>query len=258
VTRIIRSNKNSKAAAAGPIVTHVICDLDGTLLESEGASHAALEAPLRVLGVESLSWDLHADVVGRRPHGPEGWASIILRRLGLEGRLSEAAYINAYHVGMAKRYASLPLIAGALPLLERLHTKGVRLAIATSSHRGSFEKKMQYHRRVLDLVDVIVCGDDAELERGKPAPDIFMLAAARLGVRTEAHGSCLVFEDSPFGVQGAKAAGMLAVALPDPRLGAKNASRFEAADWTLSALSDFDEDSMVRLRASTEIAASSQ
>ena len=57
-------------AAANPIVSGVVTDLDGTLIDYEGASHAALEEPLVELGiVDEFSWELHADIVGRKPVG---------------------------------------------------------------------------------------------------------------------------------------------------------------------------------------------
>jgi len=62
---------------------------------------------------------------------------------------------------------------------------------------------------MLEKFDVVCTGD--EVTNGKPAPDIFLLAAKRLGADP---ATCLVVEDTPLGVQAAKAAGMLAVAVP--------------------------------------------
>ena len=75
------------------------------------------------------------------------------------------------------------------------------------SHRGD--------ATVMD-VQVFVCGDDKDVERGKPAPDIYLCAARRLGVSP---ASCVAFEDAPSGIESAVAAGMRAViAIPDARL----------------------------------------
>jgi pseudouridine-5'-monophosphatase len=89
------------------------------------------------------------------------------------------------------------------------------MAVATSSHRDQYEVKVGSHPW-FESFQAIVCGDDPELGRLKPAPDIFLLAAARLVAAPE---SCLVVEDSPAGVEAARAAGMQVVAVPDPHVG---------------------------------------
>ena len=63
------------------------------------------------------------------------------------------------------------------------------------------------------LFQTIVCGDDRELENGKPAPDIFLLCAARMDVNP---AKSIAFEDSRNGIQAAKAAGMYVIALESP------------------------------------------
>jgi pseudouridine-5'-monophosphatase len=68
----------------------------------------------------------------------------------------------------------------------------------------------------------VVCGDDPRIGELKPAPDIFLVTAAALGVAPE---QCVVFEDSPAGVQAALAAGMQVVALPDAHLDRARFSR---------------------------------
>ena len=75
--------------------------------------------------------------------------------------------------------------------------------------------KTRQHRAWMSLFAAVVCGDDPRVKRGKPAPDIFLAAARDLGADPE---TCLVFEDSPFGVRAALAAGMQVVAMPDPNM----------------------------------------
>ena len=103
------------------------------------------------------------------------------------------------------------------------------MAIATSSPRASFDKKMKHHPKILARMSAVVCGD--EIANGKPAPDIFLEAANLIECDPR---RCVVFEDSPAGIQGAHAAGSLAVALPDARM-PSNAPRFAAlgARWML-------------------------
>ena len=77
-------------------------------------------------------------------------------------------------------------------------------------------------------------GDDPAVVHGKPAPDIFLVAASRLNAAPE---ECLVFEDAPSGVQAAKAAGMQVIAVPDPNM---DRSAYAGADRILNQLTEFD------------------
>jgi pseudouridine-5'-monophosphatase len=81
-----------------------------------------------------------------------------------------------------------------------------------------------------------VRGDDPRVARGKPAPDIFLVAAAALGVPAAA---CVVVEDAPAGVAAARAAGMQVVAVPDPAMARE---RFADAHLVVDSLADLDPD----------------
>ncbi len=94
-------------------------------------------------------------------------------------------------------------MAGAPELVRRCAELAIPMALATSSARAAVALKAAPHPW-LELITVRVHGDDPELREGKPAPDVFLLAAARLG---QAPGSCWAFEDSPAGAKAADAAG---------------------------------------------------
>jgi HAD superfamily hydrolase (TIGR01509 family) len=109
--------------------------------------------------------------------------------------------------------ASLPGRLKAMPglpeLVVELQARGLRRAIATSGERRYVELVM--HELSLDSTfDAIVAAQD--VKRGKPAPDVYLLAARRLGLEPE---QCLVLEDAPNGVAAAKAAGMMCIAVPN-------------------------------------------
>jgi pseudouridine-5'-monophosphatase len=121
---------------------------------------------------------------------------------------------------------------GAVDLTAALVGHGVPLALATSSSRDMFELKTLRHRAWFGCFSVVVLGDDPRVERGKPAPDIFLVAAEGLGAPP---ASCVVIEDAPAGVEAARAAGMQVIAVPDP---AMDRTRFGDADLVVASLSE--------------------
>ena len=224
------------AVADTVLIEGIIFDLDGTLIDYEGASHTALSRPLERRG-KALTWEIHAAIVGTKP---EDWSVNVLRAVGLGAdELLPSAYAAEYFDEVKELYKDIEAWPGTLPLLRRLKARGFPMAIATSSPRASFDAKMAFHPEILALMDAAVCGDD--VARGKPSPDIFLEAARRLRCDPAA---CVVFEDSPLGVEGAHAAGSLAVALPDARFRETgNAERFAALAprWVLpGGIGDFD------------------
>ena len=214
-------------------VEAVIFDLDGTLIDFEGASHAALASPLERRGL-SFSWGLHGRIVGTRV---DHWSRAIVEATGIP--LTPEAYAAEYFDEIEGRYADIAPWDGTLALLAALRGKGFPLAIATSSPRASFDKKMAHHPEILSAINAVVTGD--EVARGKPSPDIFLEAARRLGCDP---ARCVVFEDAPSGIEGAQAAGCYTVALPDGRMPA-SAARLHALSptWTLpDGIGKFDPD----------------
>jgi len=106
--------------------------------------------------------------------------------------------------------AAIPVLKpGVLEMLAKCRAKGVRTAVASSSSRDVVEHNLSA-AGLTDLFDAIVTG--SEVAHGKPAPDIFLLAAERIGI---APTDCAVFEDAVTGIRAAKAAGCLPVMIPD-------------------------------------------
>jgi HAD superfamily hydrolase (TIGR01509 family) len=103
---------------------------------------------------------------------------------------------------------------GAAELVQRCQALGIPMALATSSSKAAVALKASPHPW-LTAIRVRVHGDDPHLKRGKPAPDVFVLAAERLGVDPR---HCWAFEDSPAGVQAALAAGCQVHVLPPQHL----------------------------------------
>jgi HAD superfamily hydrolase (TIGR01509 family) len=103
----------------------------------------------------------------------------------------------------------IPHRPGLLTFLDRLDALGIPRAVATSTERKRALWKLE-RAGIADRFTVLVCGD--EVSRGKPAPDIFLKAAERLGA---APADCIGFEDSPAGLTGLAAAGICSVFIKD-------------------------------------------
>jgi HAD superfamily hydrolase (TIGR01509 family) len=103
----------------------------------------------------------------------------------------------------------VPHRPGLAPLLNHLDSLGIPLGVATSTERRLALWKLRY-AGIRRRFSVIVCGN--EVERGKPAPDIYLLAAERLGTTP---ARCVGFEDSPAGLQALHHAGIPAVFVKD-------------------------------------------
>ena len=123
---------------------------------------------------------------------------------------------------------------GAKELTHHLHSKGIKQAVATSSKKVFFESKTVSHQEWFSLFDSVICGDNPSVTNGKPAPDIFLVAAKSIDANPE---ECLVFEDAPAGVQGAKSANMSAVAVLEEYA---NPDFYQQADQILKSLHEFD------------------
>ena len=114
--------------------------------------------------------------------------------------------------GMYLEYVAergVPVKPGLHELLEYLRSKDFGIALATSTSRKTTELNLE-SAGVQGYFDVLVCGDD--VKNGKPHPEVFLTAAARLG---EAPEACVAFEDSINGIKSAFAAGMKTVMVPD-------------------------------------------
>lgn len=98
---------------------------------------------------------------------------------------------------------------GLFRLLNHLRDSGIKIAVATATQR---ERTLSYLSRIgaLEFFDSVICGD--MVTAGKPAPDIYLTAAAELGLPPE---ECAAFEDSPNGLMAAHSAGCYTVMVPD-------------------------------------------
>ena len=181
----------------------VVFDLDGVLLQSEEVWDAVRERYVRERGGR---YDEEVQRAMMGMSAPE-WSRYLHEEAGVPGDPEE---INNEVVGrMLEAYRrELPLLPGAVAAVREA-ADAFPLALASSSNREVFEE-------VLALAGIAECFtatvSSEEVERGKPAPDVYLEAARRLGVAPE---RCTAVEDSHAGIRSAKTAGMRVVAIPN-------------------------------------------
>ncbi|MET8583947.1 HAD family hydrolase [Streptomyces collinus] len=177
----------------------IIFDNDGVLVDSEPISNRHLAAYLTELGHPTSYEDSIRDYMGSAMHRIH---DLVLERTGR--RLPED-FDDVFHARVFAAFErELKPVPGAGGVLEKLAADGVPFCVASS---GSHERIRVGHRATgLDRwFDERRVFSSQDVGRGKPAPDLFLYAAERMGVAPE---RCLVVEDSPLGVQAAVAAGM--------------------------------------------------
>ena len=182
----------------------VVFDMDGVIVDSEQVWDEVRERYVREAG------GTYTDSATRDMMGMSSveWSRYMADRLGVPGTPEE---INAAIVSrMLERYGEAPpLIPGAVEAVRRCAERWP-LAVASSSNPELIEVVLD----VAGLHDVIpVVVSSQEVARGKPAPDVYLEAARRLGVDPRL---CAAVEDSHNGIRSAKAAGMRVVAIPNP------------------------------------------
>jgi HAD superfamily hydrolase (TIGR01509 family) len=178
----------------------VLFDLDGTLVDTEKVWGIALsELVTRYGGV--LTDAVRTEMIG----GSSAFTmALVDRHYGPIDRREGSAWLDArvkelYTDGVVWR-------PGAAELLETVRAAGIPLALVTNTNRPLVDVLLG----MLGRFDVVICGD--EVERGKPDPQPYAYAAARLGVDPR---DCVAIEDSPAGLISARGAGCAVIAVPN-------------------------------------------
>ncbi len=181
-----------------------IFDMDGLLLDSERLSQDAFYTTCHKLGIDVAS-DFYFQLIGLPETAGD---QLIASKIGTHGSMAtfKDAWRDACEVLFDK---GVPPRPDVVTLLDQLKSDGTPRAVATSTSRFRAIRRLE-GAELLDYFEAIVCGD--EITHGKPAPDIFLKAAEKLGKDPE---TCAAFEDSPNGVKAAVAAGMHVVQVPD-------------------------------------------
>ncbi|TYP76765.1 HAD family hydrolase [Paenibacillus methanolicus] len=208
----------------------VIFDMDGVLVDSEPIYFEIEQASFSYYGIHMVEEEQH-QFVGITPE--EMWRQV-KSRYALSPSVAELAAFHQSNVLKAiERHPKLTPMPQAAAFLHRLKQRGIPVAVASSSPMALIEL-MLTRIGLREKFDAIASGE--EVRQGKPAPDIFLLAAARLGFESNA---CLVVEDSSNGVKAAKAAGMACAGFRNPHSGNQDLS---LADWIVEEYGRFATD----------------
>jgi beta-phosphoglucomutase-like phosphatase (HAD superfamily) len=207
-----------------PAVLGLILDFDGLILDTE-----------------SPIFDEWRSVFAARGHelGIDVWQ----HGLGTAGRFDPCdhlarvtgeavdrdALLEDVRARIRRGCEALPLLPGVEARVREARAAGLSTAVASSSSSGWVEGWLRRHC-IRELFDAVCTRDD--VQRVKPEPDLFLLAARRLGAPAP---SCVVFEDSPNGIRAARAAGMRCVAVPNP---VTRGLRLDEADLVVASLAD--------------------
>ncbi|MER5776068.1 HAD family phosphatase [Streptomyces sp. NPDC002039] len=182
----------------------VIFDLDGTLVDSEPNYYESGRRTLAHHGIPDFTWEQHARFIGI---GTMETLEILKERHALRAPVEQLlAEQNAAYLELAR--VRTEVFPEMRKFVERLHCEGVPMAVASGSSREAIDTVLA--GTGLDaLLTTVVSAE--EVPHGKPAPDVFLEAARRLGVEP---ADCVVVEDAAPGVRAAHAAGMECLAVP--------------------------------------------
>ena len=219
-----------------PVFPHafkaVIFDLDGVIADTAVLHHAAWK---RLAGEIGLPFD---DAIGERLKGVDRMGSLEIVLGAASGPFSAdekqalADRKNGYYVAAIEKLGPENLLPGARAALDAVRAAGLKTALASASRSA---RVLVERLGIADRVDHVV--DAATIARPKPDPEIFLAAAAALGV---APGDCLGVEDAVAGVDAIRAAGMRA-------LGVGDAAVLAHADAVLRDLTEFKIEKYIKL-----------
>jgi HAD superfamily hydrolase (TIGR01509 family) len=215
----------------------VIFDFDGTILDTETPEFEAWQAAYQTHGVV-LPADLWRSVIGlgatdgaARFHPGAHLEELLGRPLSDDERTAR----RAHYYAMIDAQSVRPGIETWLADAQRL---GIFVAVASSGTRGWVRGNLE-RLGLLTRFGAVFCGDD--VARTKPWPDLYIAAAAALGVRPE---NAIAIEDSPNGIRAAKAAGCFCIACPNPMTAPLD---LYEADRIVASLADLSLESLLAL-----------
>lgn len=189
-----------------PRIKGVLFDMDGVLLDTERLGSQILPGIIESLGYTPPP-DMYFRVLGaNRQVSNEIYAGLF--GVDFPGDLVDKLFFDRL-MEIADR-GETPLKPGLRQCIAALKSRGLKIALATSSERWVVENYQKHLPDMAGIFDAMVCG--MEVPNGKPAPDIYRLAAQRIGLKAE---ECIGVEDSRNGLISLRNAGCYSVMIPD-------------------------------------------
>lgn len=223
----------------------ILFDCDGVIADSEAYWNMIDREHLQVYGVPDYQGEYKEFVIGKSFYLSDAFYR---EKFDIDATVEE---MMDQRTGVAKRFYAeiIPLFGGVIEVLETLKAEGWKIALATSSVSPLILPMLKRHG-IDVLFDAIITGE--MVKNGKPNPDIYLLAAEKLGVEPR---NCLVVEDALAGLQAGNLAGCQTIAIPDPRW--LNVAEFEGkSDFSIEKISQLLElVRSLRLEDQTELEA---
>jgi HAD superfamily hydrolase (TIGR01509 family) len=214
------------------MIRALIFDFDGLIVDTESPAFDAWQMLYRDHGLQ-LAPEVWAQVIGTHEHRFDAMDHLE----SLHGAPLERKSLNARRVEhKLQMTGAQPLLPGVVELVQFATERGISLGVASSSSHQWVEENLE-RRGLLAAFDCIRCRED--VARTKPFADLYLASLDCLGVEA---GEAVVFEDSPNGVASAQAAGIFAVAVPNPMTASLN---LDAADMRLDSLAALSPDQLL-------------
>uniref|UniRef100_A0A0K0G2D3 Pseudouridine-5'-monophosphatase (inferred by orthology to a human protein) n=1 Tax=Strongyloides venezuelensis TaxID=75913 RepID=A0A0K0G2D3_STRVS len=222
-----------------PKITHVIFDLDGTLLDSEEIYTKANKETLEKFGVDGnlFTVSIKFGMAGKKQQEA---IKFLLQKLELSDKITIEDYKKCYDESLEELLPTAKLLPGAVEIVEYFKKNNIPLAISTGSNECEFKLKTKNHQELIrNFETIVLCGSDPEVRFGKPHPDAFIVTMNRFSRIPESPMNCLVFEDAPNGVYAGVSARCQVIMIPQYEDSQIEDAKKKATK-VLGSLSEFD------------------